>query len=622
MRKSRIIIGGLIIGILLLAACTQKEENPSALPSELLQAEAIMYEHPDSALHILQKIKPAASRKLEHATWALLLTQANYKMYVKQSDSLLNIAYDYFIEREDAQRKALVLYCKSGLYGENNEVEKEQECLLQASNEVEKTQDYQLGYLIYSSLANLYVYRSLDDYALQTMQIAQEYALQSNNQDFIISSFIYIGRIYGNQEKLQKAINAYKKALNLSKESNKVEKQTISMSELSAIYICTKEYNSAISLIKEKIELSKKNKINNDQQSFLILGDAYRLANRIDSAYYYLNKSLISKKPHTLLDAYQCLYKLSLKEQKYKEATIYSDKLLFYQDSIQKLDKSRDLTEMQEKYNQQKIVNEKNQAKIESDKKIQSILIIAIALVCTIAVIVFIYQRILIRKERIIQENEEKMRDSKLKMQENERIIARNRSRMEELTAQMEANKDVQEHLDEQARALAKMQEQNELLTKENQILQKNIHHYSLSLEEVSKEISNQKHLVDECERLCEREKFLCGLLVKKTDELNTLKTAPKYLNEIQWEEVMAKINYVFNNFTGRLQKQIPSLTETDLRICCLIKLHLSNQNIATLTAVEPTSVSKQKQRLKERIAQTIGPLEEGQTLDLWLWDF
>ena len=51
-KRNSIII---IIGILL-SACTQKENaSQQALLLELVQAEAVMYEHPDSALGVLQR---------------------------------------------------------------------------------------------------------------------------------------------------------------------------------------------------------------------------------------------------------------------------------------------------------------------------------------------------------------------------------------------------------------------------------------------------------------------------------------------------------------------------------------------------------------------------------------
>ena len=58
------------------------------------------------------------------------------------------------------------------------------------------------------------------------------------------------------------------------------------------------------------------------------------------------------------------------------------------------------------------------------------------------------------------------------------------------------------------------------------------------------------------------------------------------------------------------------------MQICCLIKLPWSNGEIANMLAISPTSVSKRKLRLKERIVQEIGSLGENQSLDLWLMEY
>ena len=65
----------IIIGVCILSSCNMQQRGSGALPKELVQAENIMYENPDSALHILQAM-PIPSEKEAHATWALLLTQA------------------------------------------------------------------------------------------------------------------------------------------------------------------------------------------------------------------------------------------------------------------------------------------------------------------------------------------------------------------------------------------------------------------------------------------------------------------------------------------------------------------------------------------------------------------
>ena len=84
-----------------------------------------------------------------------------------------------------------------------------------------------------------------------------------------------------------------------------------------------------------------------------------------DSAYFYLNQACLSPNIHTARSAYQALYYISQEEKDYKKAVEYSNKLWFYQDSIGKTDRNKALIEMQEKYDQQKIINENNLSQIK-----------------------------------------------------------------------------------------------------------------------------------------------------------------------------------------------------------------------------------------------------------------
>ena len=107
MRKKRVINWMVILSILL-TGCKQKKDTLQTLLPPLVKAEHIMYE--------MQM--PASSDKLQKATWALLLTQAKYKNYIEEVEdsTLINIAYNYFMQQEDAQRRAMVLYYNCLLY--------------------------------------------------------------------------------------------------------------------------------------------------------------------------------------------------------------------------------------------------------------------------------------------------------------------------------------------------------------------------------------------------------------------------------------------------------------------------------------------------------------------------
>ena len=608
---------GLIISIITsLISCTHNKNYTTTFQPELAKAEAIMYRYPDSALHILQGIQPDnPSNNEQYATWALLMTQAQYKNQIEQSDSLINIAYSYFINQDNAQRKALALYYKGILCHESHHAEDALSFYLEATTEIEKTNDYQLGFLINSAIGLMYLYRKLNDYAMEYFEKAHHNAELSNNQTYIAFSFIYIARAFSQKKQYNKAIEYYEKAIKIGQVNNYPTILASAMNETSFLFLKTGENKKALQYAKDCIKIKK-----TDQRIFS-LGDTYRYLKMYDSAYFYLNQASLSPNIHTARSAYQALFYISQEEKDYKKAVEYSNKLWFYQDSIGKTDRNKALIEMQEKYDQQKIINENNLSQIKKDRIIRNVLIALIILTFIIAITNYLYQRKIVSQKQEILEKEEKIRYFTMKIHENETLINRNKMRIEELTIQMEGSQEIKEQWKEQNKIRQEIQQQNEMLKLENNKLQNHISNYAQSLKEKSKELEAMEHLSEENQYLHKREAFLCNQLINQTELFNKLKTT-KYIDDQLWQEIKEKIDLLFDNYTKRLYHQIPSLTDGDIQICCLIKLRFSNGDIANMLAISPTSVSKRKLRLKERIVQEIGSLGENQSLDLWLMEY
>ena len=608
---------GLIISIITsLISCTHNKNYTTTFQPELAKAEAIMYRYPDSALHILQGIQPdIPSENEQYATWALLMTQAQYKNQIEQSDSLINIAYSYFTKHDNAQRKALALYYKGILRHESHHAEDALSFYLEAATEIEKTNDYQLGFLINSEVGLMYLYRKLNDYAMEYFEKAHHNAELSNNQTYIAFSFIYIARAFSQKKQYNKAIEYYEKAIKIGQVNNYPTILASAMNETSFLFLKTGENKKALQYAKDCIKIKK-----TDQRIFS-LGDTYRYLKMYDSAYFYLNQACLSPNIHTARSAYQALYYISQEEKDYKKAVEYSNKLWFYQDSIGKTDRNKALIEMQEKYDQQKIINENNLSQIKKDRIIRNVLIALIILSFIIAITNYLYQRKIVSQKQEISEKEEKIRYFTMKIHENETLINRNKMRIEELTIQMEGSQEIKEQWKEQNKIRQEIQQQNEMLKLENNKLQNHISNYAQSLKEKSKELEAMEHLSEENQYLHKREAFLCNQLINQTELFNKLKTT-KYIDDQLWQEIKEKIDLLFDNYTKRLCHQIPSLTDGDIQICCLIKLRFSNGDIANMLAISPTSVSKRKLRLKERIVQEIGSLGENQSLDLWLMEY
>ena len=344
-----------LIALLLMTGCHRP--TTSELCTELQRAEALMYPNPDSALHILQAMDVPGD-ELNRATWALFTTQAKYKLSINQSDTLIHIANEYFIKSNNSQRKALVLYYKAVLEQEKKEIEKAQYHLLDAIQEVEKTSDYQLAHLIYAALGEIYIYRSLSNNALEAYTKAFDYAQKAQNIQQIIASLMYLGRTYGTIGKTNESCDSYQKAIEVAFENNEHRLRLMAVNELATIYNKMKDHKLALKYIKKGIELSDKYGFKINTQQYLTLGKTYNYLAQKDSAELYLKKASFSHNVYTAREAFMLLFKIQKENGRYKEATDNIEKSWLHHDSILKIDQSRTLIEMQEKYDQQKVKDE------------------------------------------------------------------------------------------------------------------------------------------------------------------------------------------------------------------------------------------------------------------------
>lgn len=84
--------------------------------------------------------------------------------------------------------------------------------------------------------------------------------------------------------------------------------------------------------------------------------------------------------------------------------------------------------------------------------------------------------------------------------------------------------------------------------------------------------------------------------------------------NESEWEQLKLHFEAVFTGFYDRLLDKFPSLTETELRHCMFIKLHMQTKEIARVLNIDPRSVQTARYRIKKKF-----DLEEEQDLRSFL---
>ena len=527
----------LIAILLLMTGCNRPA--PTTLCNELLQAEELMYPAPDSALHILQGMTPPAD-ELNRATWALLLTQAKYKCFVDQSDSLVNIAHDYFMKGDDTQRKALALYLKGGLLNEKNRQDEALPYYLQASEEVKLTEDYCLAYLIYSHIGMIYAHRKLHEYSVSYCEQANEYALLSETPYYIIESYNCLARTYSMQGKNEKAIMYYDKAIEIGKLSNEKKVLTSSIHEKMAVYM-SEERNEEAWNVSKTLDHNQLSLAGN-----LTIGRLLYNMNKLDSAYYYLNKAVQSDNIYTRRGAYQVLFNLSKKQKDYEKNAEYSVKLWKINDSINKIDRNKALIEMQEKYNEQRVRDELTTQMLLQKQRTWTI--VGIGMVVLITTVLFVAYRIRLRnKERITR-------------------LAEAEDRIDTLSRMLE-----------EAQKATSEEEKDQAFFKRILLQQLGV----IRLVANTPTAQNQA-------------------LLRQLAEIGNDEAPAEEL--IVWSDLYPIINRLFDNFHTRLMQRFGSvLTDKEVQTCCLVCAGFSTKEIAVITrqAIGTVYVRKSSARQK-----------------------
>lgn len=596
--------------------CSGNGKEKSPLP-ELVHAESVMFDHPDSALHILEAMPMPSARwdKENHALWCLLVTQAQYKQVMKiPSDSLVRIAYDYYKPTDNARRKAMSALYMGDINYELRNIEEAMQYYLEGKTEVEKTDDYKTGYLVMISLCKLYLYRDFADYALEACRKAYDYAVKDSNKRYQLASLKFLARCYCISDSLSKAIDTYHKCSELTLELELENYYYDIQSEIALVYKNKGDIEKSLEIIKS---------FPIKYQPALLTGKNYYLLGQQDSAYIYLNEALKTYNIYTKASAYEYLYKLGDTPKYRKYLKTYCDSLLFYNDSIIAIDKGKEIIAYKEKYDHQKLITEQQRLKLEKADAQRMLFIITICLIIVIAIVAYLYQKRLVRKETTIRKQSEQLQDYMLQLHEYETQLMQNNRYMEELREQLSSHDNDSDERHEQQEQMERLGAENSRLQTTIQDLQKRIGEYSSRLSEARKDVEQLRSLSEESLKLKERERRLTDYVVDNHRLVAELRTRSRVLSESEWQELTQLCESTWGDFIHRLLAFCPQLTEQELRLCLLIRLRFGNAQLAAIFAVSPASISQKKFRLKKHLSESgQGSFPEEMTLDRWLAEF
>jgi len=528
-----------LICILLLASSC--DHRPSLAERILRKAEALVEQHPDSALALLDSIQnPLDLAKEQRYQYILLQVQAKDKNYEDiASDTLIFKAKKYYSETGDLHKAALSSLYSGRVLQAQKKYEQAMTACLDAENYSGQIQNDNLNGLIQSSIGKVYYDQLLKNEAISRFKLASEYFHRSENYRNEIVSFNQIGNCFLIQGENDSAFVYYRKGLLLADQYRLVNEQADIRQSIGVAYRQIGDLHQAKVSFKEALGFP----VDSLEQARLYynLAQVFNKGDQPDSARYYLEQSLdrLPEKNdnHLAANIYKIWSLIEEKDKAYPAALAHHKLYSKYLASILDENKSKAVLEIQGKYDFQLLQNHNEQ--LRNDR--QRISLIALLLLLFIIILFLFFSRWSMQNKKELLEAEQKIYQLK-----------------------------------ELARSF------NEKESSFRSILLK---HFGI----LKKVALLEGYLREE-------EKKKAQHFIGKFNEIVYGQENP------DWGTLYRLMNDSHDGIFDRLKEKFPQLDEPEFRICCLSYAEFSNTEIAILLNYHVNSIQMKKSIIRKKI--------------------
>ncbi|MAX80865.1 MAG: hypothetical protein CL843_11925 [Crocinitomicaceae bacterium] len=489
---------------------------------------------------------------------------------------LANKAYELAEENEDYQKQAEILLLKGDILYNQGAFASALEYYLFAQKYFQENED-ELGVAnVKLKVGRIKYYIKQEQTALDELQQALAVFQKHQLDTRIAETYGEIGHLYEKGGELDSAYFYQKQALLIYQTTHNQPGIAHILENLGSIWEDREYYDSAGVYF---LGASKLNKRLNNQVELVSnlnnIGDVFRKTKQFDSALVYTLQALHLAQQLDLdyqtSSALRDLGKVYQDMGDYPRAMEYKEKSRELFEEIYSAESSRQLALMQTLYELQRknaeIAALEAQRENDALKKMAAFGLTALLAVLTIVIVS--RQRMKMRKNNQINEQQKQLYESQL---ENSKLEE------ERLKIELEHKQLQEEHFN-----LEFQMQQRSLAARMLQLIEKNklLEEVKNGIQEVGKALSDkdQKKL---------------NKLAKRIDS--------NFRHDKEWEEFRKSFEQVHKEFFDKLKQINPDLTSNDLRICALIKINLRSKEIAELLGISIDSLRVARYRLRKKL--------------------
>ena len=359
-----------------------------------------------------------------------------------------------------------------------------------------------------------------------------------------------LGLLHGDQGNYDQALEYHFQALKIRRELKYIIRIANSLNNIGRIYMQQNSYDKAIDYLNRAVKVNE----NRDPDLTSIihenLSKVFYSSGKYDTALIHAEKTLmLSKDFGTQLGvkvAHELLSDIYSALGNYEKAFLHQQKLRAVEDSILNKEKSRQINELQTKY--ETAQKEKEIALLEKENQRETLMkkafLVGLVMIGIIGLLIYNRQRLKINKNRTELEN--------IRLKEK----------------QLEKDLEFKN---------------KQLTTHTLHLVQKN---------ETMKELKNKINTI------CRQNN---GDVNRSLQKLRNLVDYSFSLDD-DWQQFRFYFEEVHTDFFNALKEQYPDLTPNELRLSALAKLNLSIKETATILGITPDSVKTARYRLRKKL--------------------
>lgn len=386
----RVIIAIALIPAFILASCVRHD-------GRLADIDAIMEEEPETALALLDSIRPEALSPSDHAYYALLYTQAQVKCRIEvSSDSLISIAYGKYNHESSGNLKMRACFYNAKVFFNQGDFKSAMEDAVVSYDIAKEAEDPYwtaktaelmadiLWYVYNYSQSEAYTHEAVENYLLAGRIDNHRYALCDLasiylNEDKIGEAESLVDSLYDvvtHETPVDSALLDY-----MSMARSSVLLETAQLDELEKLWEETPDIkfdiNSEINAVLKKSTTANLN--DDNERAAALLSNAYQLAEDERQRARIMYQE----------------YRQSLSAGEYKKAAMMGDSLIWIQSKIAEDVLSESITSIQTDFYSEKAKYQQKQA----EWRLYALIAVAIVAIVIALLIIMIF-RLRIRANR------------------------------------------------------------------------------------------------------------------------------------------------------------------------------------------------------------------------------